>query len=246
MATAEQVCADHGLVLCKRANFGCNGFCDSDDHEYWSGYSCGVQAKLDLDGTVAVVHAMDPEVANDYDSVLFNVRSNTKTFFHAAWETPIEENLLSDYAGTCTNLGCQNDPGDNLCLCDAHVKETVAFTIPPTREQVLNDLYIGAFSPTEYQPSLIVKDLENGVKMYSQTGSRYSMDTIFEVVDDFGVTRYRKNLKSTVVIGDRAGLQLRFRNPNHVISVTDPTIRDAQYETDAALDHYFVRCTILC
>jgi uncharacterized protein (DUF1800 family) len=56
------------------------------------------------------------------------------------------------------------------------------------------------------------------------------------VTDDNGVAHLRKNVRLTVSI---VGANLSFRNPVHFMSFADPEPRDAQYETDAALDHYF-------
>jgi hypothetical protein len=244
-ASASAKCQAVGMDLCRRPWHSCDAFCDSNGLEYWSSTSCSLQAKINLEGSIGLVHAVPPETAaydGDGDYVHHMVNQNTKTFFRVAWETPVDI-YLSQYSATCESLGCGRDPYDNLCLCDATVEEKAAFTSTPSREQVLSQLYVGAFSPLLYYPDLVMTDLGNGMKMYYEDGSAFEAETIFEVVDDFGVTRWRKNLKSMVAIGSSDGLELRFRNPSHVMSVTDPNIRDAQYETEAALDHYFVSST---
>lgn len=66
------------------------------------------------------------------------------------------------------------------------------------------------------------------------------MDSVFEVTDDNGQVQLRKNVVSKVVVGSTSQRRLSFRNPPHVILFTSPELRDTHYETDAAIDHYFV------
>lgn len=236
-ATANAKCQSLGLALCPRTNFVCEEECDDSNHDYWTSTQCGIQAKLNLDGTVAIVH----DVPGYNEWVRSTARDNTKTFFRADWETPIEGNILDNYESACDNLGCPRDTQDNLCLCDATVEESIVFSSRPSRDEVLNELPIGAFSPLLYGKAGVVEtDSGDGVTVYDIPSAPYSSETIFSVVDDYGVTHFRKNLKSIVRIGNAANLELRFRNPNHFFSISDPTQRDAQYETEAALDHYFV------
>lgn len=167
-----------------------------------------------------------------------NVRENTKSFFRVLWSDPVDE-FISNYDETCNLLGCGRDTYDNLCLCPVDVEESAVFTTPPTRDQVLAELHMGAFSPNIHFDEHEVVELSDGVKMYSLDGS-YSADCVFEVTDDNGQKQYRKNLASTTKIGSASAFQLKFRNPPHIISIHDPDIRDVLYETEAALDHYFV------
>lgn len=44
-----------------------------------------------------------------------------------------------------------------------------------------------------------------------------------------------RNVESHVFVGDLH----RFRNPPHFVSFSDPTLRDAEYEVEALLDHLF-------
>lgn len=238
---ASQTCNDLGLVVCSHTNFACEGDCDRYYHDYWNSLSCKVQVKVDLDGSIAVVHDIPDHPWDIQSGIWATVNSNTKTFFRAQWDNSITDNILQNYTQACDDLGCGRDPEDNLCLCNTEVSHERAFSAHPSRAQVLNDLFIGAFSPALYpQPGLREVETSYGVTVYSFDGNDYSTETIFSVVDDFGVTQFRKNVKSSVQIGRVGGLTLSFRNPNHIVSLTDPTVRDAQYETEAALDHYFV------
>lgn len=234
-ATAASICANNGLVVCERQNIDCNlGVCDDNELSYWNSQSCSVQTKINTDGTIALVHNV-PEGVGNSGRVQYAVRSNTKTYFRAAWETSIDGlfNTQANYDASCTSMGCGRSD-DNMCLCDASVIEEAAFISDPATSEEVLALYIGAFAPGG-TPSAT---LSNGVKVYHVNGL-YTTETIFEIEDEFGVTRYLKNLKSTVAIGSPT-LELKFRNPAHVISLTEWNTRDAQYETDAAIDHYFV------
>ena len=238
-ALAEKRCADNGLALCERPELRCRD-CDTADIDvgYWSSQGCNLKVKIDLEGNVALVHSI-PDGAVGADKVHETVRQDTKTFFRVDWITNIIDSVMADYATKCTQLGCFRDSNDNLCLCPVEVLEMQAFSTPPSREDVLSSCYIGAFSPDYYDSSFQTTELGKGVRMYSKNGW-LSKDSIFEVVDNNGITQYRKNVKSVVVVGSNPFLPLYFRNPPHLISLSYPDLRDAHYETDAGLDHYFV------
>ena len=231
---AEMLCAETGLELCKDPKTLCTGPCDRY-LEYWSSSSCTLQAKISLEGTVALVHKVP---VDKHDLVLKQVREYTKAFFHVVWDEPLGE-LLTDYDDLCDSLGCDRDSYDNLCLCTVEVEEGIVFKTEPSRRQVLDQLHIGAFPPELHPEPLQSVALSDNVIMYSRNGS-YSADSIFEVIDDNGIRRYRKNLRSQAIIGTLSGLKLRFRNPPHMISIQDPASLEMHQETQAALDHYFV------
>eukprot|EP00546_Thalassionema_frauenfeldii_P010113 CAMPEP_0178928808 /NCGR_PEP_ID=MMETSP0786-20121207/20156_1 /TAXON_ID=186022 /ORGANISM="Thalassionema frauenfeldii, Strain CCMP 1798" /LENGTH=1403 /DNA_ID=CAMNT_0020604807 /DNA_START=186 /DNA_END=4393 /DNA_ORIENTATION=+ len=58
-------------------------------------------------------------------------------------------------------------------------------------------------------------------------------DTVFKVLDDNDNAVFFKNALFEAMIGG----QYRVRNPPHFIDISEPTLRDAHYETDAVLDH---------
>ena len=237
---AETICADAGLTLCKHPKPDCKEFpCDSN-LEFWSFSSCSLQIKISLEGTVALVHSVP---STSPDLILKQVHENTKSFFRVVWSESIGD-LLTDYDDMCDSLGCERDEYDNLCLCTAEVDESRAFSSAPTREQVLNELHIGAISPEIYR-KLDKIELDGGVTMYAKNGA-YLKSTIFRVIDDNGVEQFRKNIRSTVTIGSHDGLQLRFRNPLHMVSIQSPHPLYSYQETDAALDHYFVSLSFNC
>jgi uncharacterized protein (DUF1501 family) len=106
----------------------------------------------------------------------------------------------------------------------------------PSAGEILASLSIGSFDPSITGLQYTLANI-NGVIWHMQDG-KIGSSTIFEVVDSAGVKRFRKNMKSTVRV---LGLpkDLSFRNPVHIVSLSDAEVRDAHFETDAALDHYF-------
>jgi hypothetical protein len=239
-AAATLRCTANGLRICPRPNLSLCSTCQEVDPDvgYWTSKPCGLKIKIDLEGNVGIVHSLLDPFAT-IGNVHPWVREDTKTFFRVDWANSSSiDDVLADYATKCTQLGCARDFSDNLCLCPVNVVETQVFSGPPSRQDVLSGLYIGAFSPT-YSTNLFATDLGGGVLMHSTSG-QLSKDSIFEVVDDNGITQLRKNIKSDVVVGSNPSVELSFRNPSHFMSLTYPDLRDAQYETDAGLDHYFV------
>lgn len=226
---AERRCTSEGLNIC-----GVPGKPPSwNVLEYWSSVSCLQQVKIGLDGTIAIVHSSEI-----FGQPLRHVGEDTKAFFRVVWEEPSDAFLL-DYDGTCASLGCRRDSADNLCLCEISLEESTAFDSAPTREQVLNDLHMGALPPEAMFGQHTTVDLGNGVKIHSKDGL-LNGDAIFETNDEYGIKRFRKNLRSNVSIGSsNGGMELTFRNPTHMMSIHDAEVRDVQYEVDAALDQYF-------
>lgn len=235
-AEAERICSLSGLQVCE----GAKPRTEMEEDDYWMDLSCTQQAKIYLDGRVGIVHSIPQKSRFD---VRPSVSQDTKTYFGALWSPPGSgmdvDDLLPDYDGLCDSLGCGRDSFDKLCLCDVEVRESAVFNSAPTREEVLQGLHIGAFSPSFYWESSSVSTVSPGVKMYSIDG-KYSRESVFEVFDDNGVQRFLKNSRSDVVVGDSSKRELLFRNPPHLISIHDADVRDIYYETDAALDHYFV------
>jgi hypothetical protein len=176
----------------------------------------------------------------DYLTFLFVVltpnSSDTRTFFGVDWfssDTEIKT-FLSAYASTCISLGCFIDSLDGLCQCPVVVESTMAFESDSdvvSIDTILTRAKIGAFKPT-----IAGEDVSGttGIKKYPV--GALTPETVFEFTDKLGRTLYRKNLVSKVVIGNGA---LLMRNPVTFYTLSEFTERDAQYELDAALEHYF-------
>lgn len=203
------------------------GGCDKSLY-YWTGRACQLQIKIDPEGKVAIVHAA-PSVSRHRMNPA--VKEDSKVFFRVKWSSGLNP-FVNGYYAVCQQLGCKRDFYDKMCLCDVAVTETIAFTEKPSLKEALSKLHVGAFEPT--YPAF-EKAEDNRVSVYSRK-RLYTKDTIIALVDQFGIHHLRKNVISMVNVGNG---KLQFRNPVHFIPLSDPETRDAYFETDAALDHYF-------
>ena len=161
-------------------------------------------------------------------------------FFRADWVSSDQElaSFLSDYEASCIALGCSIDAEDGMCQCPIDVEMTPVFKADDeliSIENVLSKTSIGSLKPAEAGEDVVGVN-GGGIKKYP--GGALTAETVFEFVDEYGKTRYRKNKVSKVLIGgETVGLQLR--TPVSFFSVAEHTLRDAEYELDAALQQYF-------
>ena len=198
---------------------------------YWfaPGVPCQIRAKIDpRTNRIAVVHTSADEDPTEIRMPRFEEEDNP-TFFPVKFD---DDTL---------RLNCGADPRcslseDGYCICDVFVTEEQVFvSAPDSKEVVLASLSTGAFSPYIWENPYSTSE-KNGVRAHNPDGrSEYSSETVFEVEDEFGITRFLKNVRSVVTIGSTENT---FRNPVHFISLVEPTLRDARYETDAVLDQY--------
>ncbi|KAI2490759.1 Protein of unknown function (DUF1501) [Fragilaria crotonensis] len=203
--------------------------CASNEH-FWTTTRCTLRAKISPAGTVGIVHSpydIEPEAISGH------VQNNTQTFFRVDWSSDTAPDFITS---NCDSISGCDYAIDGVCVCDITVSESQVFFNggEPTRTQVLTSLPIGAFDPKLNYTTWKSKTI-NGVIIYTTNGNLAS-SSVFEVTDGNGIRQFRKNVKSTVKI---VGSAFSFRNPVHFISLSDPELYQAQYETDAALDHYF-------
>jgi uncharacterized protein (DUF1501 family) len=188
-----------------------------------------LRAKINIDGTIAVVHSLSRD---EPDAILRHLHNDTKTYFRVDWSGEGYQSLVT----SCDSISSCNFSIDGMCVCDVEVfEEQVYFNgRMPTTEEVLSTLSFGAFNPSIITSNWTLKIIDD-VKVYSFDDTLAS-NSIFEVTDKNGQRHFRKNMKSTVKV---IGTSSFFRNPVHFISLSDATLHQAQDETDAALDHYF-------
>lgn len=226
-AIGKQLCLLPSLTSTECGSASSNGGCDRDGVEYWSTTPCGLRAKIDREGKVAIIHAPDGIANTNVEKM---VQQNTKMFFRTDWENQASINaLLQDYENECVAAGCETDPVDGYCVCDvSSVLDTPVYTsdteiINTPIEELLSRMTIGALDPSETGTPV-----KEGV-------TKYLEGTVFQIVDHNGISHFRKNVKSYVGVGNGS---LSFRNAVHFISLSDPEVRDALHETDAVLDQY--------
>jgi hypothetical protein len=158
-------------------------------------------------------------------------------FFRADWISSDQElaSFLSNYETNCIALGCFIDGQDGICQCPIHVELTSVFENDDelvSISNVISRTSIGSLKPTIQGEDVVVAA---GIKKYP--GGDLTEETVFEFIDESGKTKYRKNKISKVSIGTSGGLQLR--TPVSFFALAEYTLRDAEYELDAALEHYF-------
>mmetsp|Transcript_19333 Transcript_19333/g.27328 ORF Transcript_19333/g.27328 Transcript_19333/m.27328 type:complete len:1758 (+) Transcript_19333:76-5349(+) len=199
---------------------------------HWTDTPCSLQVKVNQEGHIAIVH--NP---GSYTIGQSNVRSlvaeDSENYFKVPWENklyPQNENVPNE----CTIVN------SNELLCNVDVLEEAVFTGAslPSRDDILLSLHVGAVNPDTFDAGTYsLASSINGVNVYMKDGEPLlGIDTIFKVIDDNGIEKFLKNMKSTVKI---VGESYNFRNPVHFISLIDPETRDAYHETDAVIKSIF-------
>ena len=196
---------------------------------HWTSDECKVQVKVN-GNNAAIVYSMKAQTKVmhiDYDSL---------NFFPVHWEGDIP----SKEENSCAGGACKELPQGG-CKCDVIVSENAVFkAMPFSAKALLSLLSIGAIRPESFNDGTFFSEFDEGtgVNAHKMNGV-IDVNTIFEVKDNFGVTYFLKNIQSTVNVKGAPGFS--FRNPPHFMSLipTETDVRDAQYETEAALDHYF-------
>ena len=176
----------------------------------------------------------DGKVALERDDPNEDIILNSFTYFRVEWSGGRYPNIDNSCGyGTCQEFF-------ERCRCDTTVEQSRVFSSAPTRSEILSKLSLGALAPNMHQ--------YNGKQHYSDftlhfkdATHKFGRNSAFEIDDNVGNRRLFKNLKSSVVLikWDQAEYSpFEFRNP---VSFYDksPEVKDAQYETDAALDQYF-------
>ena len=153
-------------------------------------------------------------------------------FFPVTW-------LTSSFPSPGNNCGsgvCTLQSG--FCLCNVAVVDSVVFTARPSVSDVTSSLSIGSAPPSWFSSSYSLTESANGVDVYQQNAaSSYSINTIFGVAVN-GQVKFYKNMRSIITVGG-GSTSFSARNPPHFMSFLVQDTRDAMYETDAVLDHYF-------
>jgi len=204
------------------------------DNYFWTKDPCKLQVKVASDGHVAVVH--EPST---YLKKVLHVNDANENFFKAYWYSGSYPSFSDDCSGVCQSLA------EGSCLCETSVQERqVFYSMPNSIKDVLSTLIIGSLDPSTYDEGTYsaTVDVETNITAHMKN-DRLDKNTIFEFVDSNGITRFMKNSIENVQITGPGGFLTgySFRNAPHFMSLTpdDETSRDAAYETDAVLDHFF-------
>lgn len=154
-------------------------------------------------------------------------------FFKVNWSNEDYPKPSNDCGnGACTTVGDE-------CVCEVDITTRRFFKGVPTLSLTAR-LAHGAPNPAAFNDDeyTLSNDSTADVTVYHRKDKKeYSKNTIFSVVRN--ETRvFLKNYISRVnMAGSTATYS--FRNPVSMMSLVNPESRDAHYETDAVIDHYF-------
>uniref|UniRef100_A0A7R9ZFB4 DUF1501 domain-containing protein n=1 Tax=Pseudictyota dubia TaxID=2749911 RepID=A0A7R9ZFB4_9STRA len=197
---------------------------------HWTTDNCFIDVKVDRDGNIAIVYRM-----NAYTSKVMHVDDGTLNYFPVAWESGFPGENGAACPASCTTLS------DGACKCSTSVQEAVVYdnVMPPSKEDALSKLHIGSMNVSSYDAGDFSSEYDAATMITAhKKNAGIDADTVFELVDDTGRTHFLRNMRSTVTL---QGTGFSFRNSPHFVSLipTETDVRDAEYETEAILDHYF-------
>jgi len=202
---------------------------------FWTSETCHLRVKVNDIGHISMVH--EP---SSFKKKVMHVNNDSQNFFGVQWDNERYPSTYDECDGTC-----QYDSVENSCLCDISITRSRVYTsiMPKSIQEVLERLRVGAVDPSNNDDYSSTVDENTGITVYLND-NRWDTETIFAFTDDKGRDFMLKNVCETVQIKDietgfNAGFS--FRNPTHFMSLipTEETVRDAQAETEATLDHYF-------
>jgi uncharacterized protein (DUF1501 family) len=234
--TAGSRCSAMGLVSCDFNSI--EGIENYQKGYHWTTDGCKIQVKVSYEGQVALVY--EPET---YQKLHYHVKDDNRNFFKVYWDDgnwPTNDNDVTA-GNSCGNGACQNLTTGG-CLCDTIITESRIFEdMPSSVDEVLSKLTVGAFDTSAYDDGTYMDPMVgNGVTAYlSSTTQAFDTKTVFEVADKFGRIHRFRNTKERVQIA--GATEYAFRQATSFMSVlnTEADARDAYYETEAVLDHYF-------
>jgi len=252
--THEQRCNSIGMVDCDlaRMTVGRSGICSKDIDRMqqrrflmyrWSRGSCSIQIKVAENGNIAVVHNPEPDRQGE-KSTPNGFHESNKNFFKVSWEN----NTFPSVSSGCNNSNVQCNRSGPYCICETSVLESVGFQSANAFSSnvdatIRSRLFVGASDPRDLASTYVSRGNCNGrlarVEVYTTPSTNcesFDKDTIFALEDSFERVSYRKNMLSTVSVGD----VYLFRNPVSFSSFVKPTLRDAYAEMDATIDHYLL------
>eukprot|EP01052_Picozoa_sp_SAG31_P011017 SAG31_NODE_614_length_13525_cov_4.312230_5_plen_1443_part_00 len=221
---------------------------ESSNIYWWTDLPCRLQAQVNVDGRVSVVHAGSESRRR--------VGINSENWFRVRWQ----DGHFPKAASACGAQACSIVVGESgeTCLCDVDMTTEAVFVTPdsiPSQADVEESLRIGAPPPEHFDPGTYTicetsacQARAPDVQVYTRgtaSAPQFDETTIFKIeVNRTGAdtltsrTLYLANKQSSVYIANATGT-FSFRNPPQFMTLVDPSARDALYETEALLDHLF-------
>mmetsp|Transcript_8963 Transcript_8963/g.10761 ORF Transcript_8963/g.10761 Transcript_8963/m.10761 type:complete len:2332 (-) Transcript_8963:118-7113(-) len=230
---AQSRCRELGMDVCKFKRSD-NSDC-LDSYYVWSTRNCTTDVQIESNGLIEIIHESELEWETD-------MPLDNDNYFEVKW---LNDSYPSVDMNSCNNEydGCSIH-GDT-CYCKTEIISSPVFIYEiPTIHDIETKLRIGAFDPSLYDNDEYVECTtisNDNVTIYVKTSLSsscinldFNIDVIFEIKDQTDESLFYLNLESIVQVGNGA---YEFRNPPMMISVLEPTVRDAQYEVEAVFDH---------
>ena len=221
----------------------------------WIDQPCSLRAQVDTSGLVNVVHVTPGQgsgAAGDKAGPVFKDYGNSSSnVFSVPWKDGKFPSASADppCGGACSvHL--------DTCYCATKVTEAAVFTDAaslPSAAEVRELLHIGAVAIDLWDVGIYTKCTTAAcsaaaaeVEVYTRGGAgspMFDVHTLFKVVNTAGPATHRgskvwfANKISTTQVGENSAFE--FRNAPHFVMFPEPTQRDAEYETEALLDHLF-------
>lgn len=193
------------------------GMVTGSDHElgyHWSSFDCSVQAKINNEGRVALVHETD-----NMGTIPPHLNAEkTMNYFNVYWNGDGSFPSPESGCGTCRLTDAQD-----ACICQTQTTDDIVFSSEPVSvEEILSNLYIGAAPPDVFDAGSYSSESpankEFTVHFPQGSSGVYTLDTVFELKHPYhGATVYLKNTKSTVALKG-------WERPTVVLEAEDATI----------------------
>ena len=211
----------------------------------WTGRPCSTRVQVQRDGRVNAVHAGELHAGvsrrrrTASETIADAISVGSKSLFDVVWGEAGGPQAAANCSSSCTVV--EGDAGAT-CLCDVTASSSAVFTdsqrIPNASE--VEALPLGALDPAAYDEGAYFRCTSalcnaSDVRVWTNTSDElvFTEDTIFEVpIGDGGATKFFKNQELRVSVDGHS-----FRNPPTLIDFAYPTLRQAELETDAVLDH---------
>eukprot|EP00554_Chaetoceros_debilis_P007442 CAMPEP_0194077066 /NCGR_PEP_ID=MMETSP0149-20130528/3732_1 /TAXON_ID=122233 /ORGANISM="Chaetoceros debilis, Strain MM31A-1" /LENGTH=4275 /DNA_ID=CAMNT_0038757959 /DNA_START=113 /DNA_END=12940 /DNA_ORIENTATION=+ len=230
--SAKERCNDESQFLCNFSEV--NDYYNEKDLFFWTPSDCQIRMKINGAGMVTVVHQ-----PYDGSTRVYHLDEDNENWFKVYWKDDSYPKAANGCDGLCDVID------GHTCLCGTSVSKGRGFrSAPSSVDDLLEILFIGAFDPQISDPESYSSTVDptTGITTHLKNGV-FDSTTIFEINDDKGRHYFVKNSIETVnlISVDDGFSGYSFRNAPHFMSFVPPetTMRDAQFETEATLDHYF-------
>lgn len=234
----------------------------------WANIPCSIDIQVGSDGKIGMIHSHDNQTGwslwggsspytaewsyQNYVLLAYppmsgytdpELQANARSSFRVRWR----DGSFPTAATNCSSaVGCRVD--GETCICATETVTEAVFVdsaAPPNKTAILAQLTIGsappeAFDDGEYTQCMTTACLmvSSEVAIFTRHGSAFDEDTIFRIsLNESTRVLHFGNVRSTVRL--RGAPQFEFRNPPMFMVVHDLAERDAQYETEAVIDHLF-------